>query len=227
MITKLKKTTLGWITSLCFLSGMINTISILLYANSITHITGRATQILVELSLEKTMGLLKSIEIMFLFLVGNAISGYILADSSDEDRRNLRCGKIIIFIGTALTISYISFFKNGGFIFSLPILIGMQNGMLIKYEGMATKTTHITGTFTDIGVYIGKYIKGDKSEIWKLKFSISTLSGFFIGGFFSIKIYWLMGKNVFIFIGLSYVILGLLFLKSTLKKIKSGKESQV
>lgn len=226
MVKKLKKTTLGWITSLCFLSGMINTVSIILYASSITHVTGRATQVFVELSLHHTIGILKSIEIMIFFLVGNAVSGYILAEEQNENRRNLRCGKIIIFIGISIILAYIFLFRGALFIFSLPFLVGVQNGMLIKYEGIATKTTHITGTFTDIGVYIGKYLKGDKSEVWKLEFCFATLIGFFLGGFFSIKLYVIVKENIFILIGVFYIILGIFFLNSTKEKIKIEKESQ-
>lgn len=224
-IAKLKKrSTLGWITALCFLSGMVNTLSIFLYANSISHLTGRALGIFMELSQHHTIGLLKSIELVLFFLIGNAIVGYILAAEKNEYRKNIICGRIIIFIGLALLATYEIFYRQSFFIFFLPLLIGMQNGMLIKYEGIAAKTTHITGTMTDIGVYIGRYLRGDRSEIWKLEFCLMTVFGFLFGGFFAIKLYGLMLEKIFILISFLYIIIGTLFLYSNRDKLKKERE---
>lgn len=225
MIKKFKKNTLGFITALCFLGGMVNTVAIILYADTVSHFTGRALNLFMEISQYHTTGLLKSVEIMFLFLLGNATSGYILADEKRENNRNLRCGIIIISIGFVFIILYRFFFGRDFFLFILPLLVGIQNGMLIKYKGVAAKTTHITGMFTDIGVYIGRYLRGDKNEIWKMEFSLFTMLGFLFGGFFAIRLYVVLAGNIFYLIGIFYILLGILFLDSNRRKIKEEKES--
>ncbi|MGL5100896.1 MAG: YoaK family protein [Fusobacteriaceae bacterium] len=225
MIKKFKKNTLGFITALCFLGGIVNTIAIILYANTVSHFTGRAVHIFMDLSEHHTSGLFKSIQIMFLFLLGNATSGYILADEKREDNRNLRCTIIITFIGLSFIMLHQFFLGKSLFLYSLPLLVGIQNGMLIKYKGIAAKTTHITGMFTDIGVYIGRYLRGDKNEIWKMEFSLFTMLGFLFGGFFAIKLYATLKGDIFFVIGVLYILLAILFFSSINKKIKSEKES--
>ncbi|MGL4534287.1 MAG: YoaK family protein [Fusobacteriaceae bacterium] len=223
MLKKFQRNTLGFIVALCFLGGMVNTTAIVLYADTVSHFTGRALKIFMELSKYHTAGLLKSMEIMVLFLLGNATSGYILANEKREHNRNLMCGTIIVILGISLVVLYYFFFNRSFFLFILPMLVGIQNGMLIKYKGIAAKTTHITGIFTDIGVYIGRYLRGDKKEIWKIEFSLFTMLGFLFGGFFAIKIYSILEGDIFYLIGFLYILLGIVFLDSNRKRIKEEK----
>ena len=41
-------------------------------------------------------------------------------------------------------------------------MIGVENGLFVSYKGVVVRTSHITGSLTDAGVYIGHYLKGKK-----------------------------------------------------------------
>jgi hypothetical protein len=44
----------------------------------------------------------------------------------------------------------------------------VQNGILLNFHGVTTRTTHMTGYLTDAGVELGKRLRGVKTERWKL-----------------------------------------------------------
>jgi uncharacterized membrane protein YoaK (UPF0700 family) len=39
---------------------------------------------------------------------------------------------------------------------------GLQNAMVSTYSGAIIRTTHITGTVTDLGAMIGQYLRGHR-----------------------------------------------------------------
>eukprot|EP00854_Cymbomonas_tetramitiformis_P016211 gene16211-19238_t len=66
---------------------------------------------------------------------------------------------------------------------------GLQNGMATQYSGHIVRSTHVTGTVTDIGLLFGRllgwYLRGVQAErsveFWKMKFLMLLVFGFFCG----------------------------------------------
>jgi hypothetical protein len=56
------------------------------------------------------------------------------------------------------------------------------------------RTTHVTGTFTDIGVILGRLARGKKEELWKLKILCPLAAGFLLGGILAGCSYRRLGK---------------------------------
>ncbi len=54
-------------------------------------------------------------------------------------------------------------------------MIGVENGLFISYKGVVVRTSHITGSLTDMGVYIGHCIKKEKLKISGKYFSVYLL----------------------------------------------------
>jgi uncharacterized membrane protein YoaK (UPF0700 family) len=59
---------------------------------------------------------------------------------------------------------------------------GLQNAMTTYFSGAIVRTTHVTGTLTDIGVELGAIVVGREGQMWKLCLLIIFYLGFFIGG---------------------------------------------
>eukprot|EP00242_Pyramimonas_sp_CCMP2087_P014901 CAMPEP_0198208524 /NCGR_PEP_ID=MMETSP1445-20131203/11875_1 /TAXON_ID=36898 /ORGANISM="Pyramimonas sp., Strain CCMP2087" /LENGTH=436 /DNA_ID=CAMNT_0043881949 /DNA_START=272 /DNA_END=1582 /DNA_ORIENTATION=- len=72
---------------------------------------------------------------------------------------------------------------------------GLQNAMLTSATGFA-RTTHVTGTITDIGILIGhslnKKVRGNKSHWWKCRALITLLANLMFGG---VVAYWLYAED--------------------------------
>lgn len=60
---------------------------------------------------------------------------------------------------------------------------GLQNAMTTHFSGAIVRTTHVTGTLTDIGVELGAIAAGREGrQTWKLALLIIFYVGFFLGG---------------------------------------------
>ena len=50
------------------------------------------------------------------------------------------------------------------------------------YSANLIRSTHLTGTSTDIGLFIGQIIRGNRTNLWKLVVLISLALAFWLGG---------------------------------------------
>ena len=62
---------------------------------------------------------------------------------------------------------------------------GMQNGMTSMYTANLIRTSHHTGTSTDIGLILGQMLRGNWKNYWKFKVLIGLVSSFWVGGLIS------------------------------------------
>jgi uncharacterized membrane protein YoaK (UPF0700 family) len=59
--------------------------------------------------------------------------------------------------------------------------LGLQNGMTSSFRGMSIRTTHFTGTVTDLGLMLGRS-RRDGINKWKAAILVTTLLLFLAGG---------------------------------------------
>jgi uncharacterized membrane protein YoaK (UPF0700 family) len=62
---------------------------------------------------------------------------------------------------------------------------GMQNGMSSMYTANLIRTSHLTGTSTDIGLILGQMLRGNWKNYWRLKVLVGLASSFSFGGLIS------------------------------------------
>ncbi|MGL4980487.1 MAG: DUF1275 family protein, partial [Fusobacteriaceae bacterium] len=95
-------------------------------------------------------------------------------------------GIYLIFLGFFLIITTILFQNKRYFISFLALITGMQNGIYLSYKGIICRTTHMTGTITDLGTIIGNRLVGDNDNKYKLYYCFinigSCLFGMVLGG---------------------------------------------
>lgn len=71
---------------------------------------------------------------------------------------------------------------------------GLQNGMTSNYRGVALRTSHMTGTLTDLGVFLGR--KGHRhDDRWKGGLLAVTLAMFVTGG--ALGGVWASGEGIY------------------------------
>jgi uncharacterized membrane protein YoaK (UPF0700 family) len=54
--------------------------------------------------------------------------------------------------------------------------------MISTYSGAVIRTTHVTGTVTDLGALIGQYLRGHSIDKRKIGLYLILLGGFIAGG---------------------------------------------
>ena len=58
---------------------------------------------------------------------------------------------------------------------------GLQNGMASTYSGMVFRTTHVSGMFTDLGIYIGEWLRGLDVDTWRIRVCLLVVTAFTVG----------------------------------------------
>jgi uncharacterized membrane protein YoaK (UPF0700 family) len=58
---------------------------------------------------------------------------------------------------------------------------GIMNGISSMYTANLIRTTHLTGTTTDIGLFIGQLIRGNTTNLWKLYILGGLATSFWLG----------------------------------------------
>ncbi len=200
---------LNWIYMLCFLGGFINTISIAKYSYTVSHFTGHVSKVAINLKEGNFLEVLKIISIIFSFVLGSTISGYLVGGR--EFNLKKRYGYCVFTLGCGLLFFYITMKDNLIFFYYLPFMIGVQNGLFISYKGVVVRTSHVSGNLTDAGVYVGHYLKGRKEEKWKVYFCIFTVLIFLLGSFLGIECYYLLRDKVFIVAGVGYILIACIY----------------
>lgn len=168
---------------LCINSGYMNSLTFLsLHQIASAHMTGNLSQIAINIILKNYDLVFYFSSTYFCFLLGSIITGYIIKDENFKLGQNY--GILLILMAFILLFGIIieEYISNSiYFILCCAFVCGLQNAMTSKYSNNIVRTTHMTGTTTDIGIFIGHYISGNKENTWKIKLLFTSIIGFFLG----------------------------------------------
>ena len=145
---------------LAFFAGYINACGLGLFAKTIGNVTGLVTNLGVDL-VTGTSELFLVLQFCC-FLLGSTLSGILISSrragiGTELYGIVLMLVSGLIFAGWATAIpGYTGHDSMAPCI--LAGAMGLQNGMLTKHAHAVVRTTHMTGTLTDIGVLIGHQI---------------------------------------------------------------------
>jgi uncharacterized membrane protein YoaK (UPF0700 family) len=182
MLTKLSK----WIWSgswlLAFVAGFVNVIGFLsVNHQSITHLTGTTSMLAAEIGQGNQAQAFHYAASILAFLVGTVLSGMIIRDSHFKLGR--RYGVVLGLESLLLFASAPMLSHDLGYgIYLAACACGLQNAMITIYSGAVVRTTHLSGMFTDLGIFLGHAMCGTPFDPNRLRLCVIVISGFFIGG---------------------------------------------
>ena len=207
---KINKKLFFWIGALALLGGGMNVFALLQFSIAVSHTTGNITRMSIDLSNNNFPHLFLMIKVVGSFLIGAVVSGIIIGSGRDFELKK-RYGDTFIFIGILLKVLDLYLLNTNLFIYVLAVSLGLQNGLFIRYRGILIRTTHMTGTITDLGVIIGHYLRGNKEVGWKIKYYAMNIISFIFGGLcIGICIKYL-GKNAINVLSGAYIVVGLYY----------------
>lgn len=201
-----------WISSLAFLAGGLNAYTILKFSLTTSHVTGNITKLSMNIAKNDFHNFFSLAGLVFSFFIGSIVSGIIIGNGRDFELRK-RYGDVFIFIGIFLKLIEVFLYNNVFFIFFIAFALGIQNGLFIRYKGIVIRTTHMTGTITDLGVVIGHYLRRSYETKWKIKHYFSNISSFLLGAFVTTLLYSSLGRHIFNFLSLAYIFNGLYYFR--------------
>jgi uncharacterized membrane protein YoaK (UPF0700 family) len=166
---------------LALVAGCINAVGYLCFRHQpVTHLTGTST----ELGIAVAHADLKEIAhwglTLVSFLIGAIVSGFIVEQRALQVGRRygvvLMLESVLLFVAMPL----IHDAKDLG-LYLAAGACGLQNAMVSTYSGAALRTTHVSGIFTDLGMYLGQRLRGLDVDVLRIHICLLVASNFIVG----------------------------------------------
>lgn len=201
-------------TLLSFNAGFVNGCTYQARNIPVSHVTGTTTHAGMNLGNDDWNDFAVNFAIICSFVFGSSITGFYMPQNSFQLGREY--GPLFIVGSVLFSLACMTSYKwpeSNYYFYFAAMACGLQNAMTSKYSGNIIRTTHMTGTATDIGVVLGRICTGETKELWKLYTLCPIFVSFLCGGIISVPVFKQMGKlslliNVLVFfsIGLAYSI---------------------
>jgi uncharacterized membrane protein YoaK (UPF0700 family) len=161
-------------------AGFINSVALGVFGSPVSHMTGAVSYFGIELARGHPNAALATLTIIVAFMVGAGLAGFIVGAESLGPGR--RYGVALICEGSLLAIATMLLVSGHPLGVSLASMAcGVQNATTSSYCGLMIRTTHVTGTVTDIGVMLGHWVRHRKIERRKLVFMVGMVAAFGAG----------------------------------------------
>lgn len=200
-----------WIYSIGLLSAYVNMLGLMNFTYAVSNCTGNFVDIFYDTSLLLFERVHVLIVCSLLFIVGGVIAALINQNRDFDISHNYGVAQAVT--GILLWLVYRNLYANPElFIFSLSLLMGVQNSLIRSYRGAMFKPAHVTTSFSELGQYIGDHISGAKDSKWKITFQLNLLVAFAAGTLLSLITYDLYGAMTFLFASIGYIAMGIVYL---------------
>jgi len=166
---------------LCVTAGFVNAAGFLGFSVLTTNVTGHAALFAERIAMEDWKTARVVALWMFLFLAGALVSSLIVSFIG----RNQRFSYVIPILIEMVILFGVAVFGYrynrslvtkeifaGGLLFAM----GLQNSLVSIVSGSVVRTTHLTGTFTDLGIELGQVFQNTTEDKKALKSRIKLRS---------------------------------------------------
>jgi uncharacterized membrane protein YoaK (UPF0700 family) len=175
---------------LCLAAGFVNAAGFLSFSVLTTNVTGHAALFAERLAMQDWKTARVVALWMFLFLAGAFISS-LMVSIVGRNQRFSYVIPILIEMSILLGVAFFGYRYDSTlvakeiFAGSLLFAMGVQNSLVSIVSGSVVRTTHLTGTFTDLGIEIAQLIRKDTDDSVVLKKKMKlrmAIIFFFMGG---------------------------------------------
>jgi len=182
MISKLPRWVWTGTWLLAFIAGIVNVVGLLGFEHqAITHLTGNTSLLAEALADFDLAAMLHFASLIGSFVAGAVISGFLIQDTTLQLGR--RYGVALLLVSVLLFVSVpLLEYKNAYGMYTAACAIGLQNAMVSTYSGAVVRTTHVSGMFTDLGIFLGHALRGLPVDTRRLRLCFLVISGFLCGG---------------------------------------------
>lgn len=164
-------------------AGYLNAVTILSNGFPVSHVTGTISKAGIAVGAGQGWDFFVLIMFVFCFIFGSTLTGMLITYDSFHLGRSYN--RVFMLGSSLLTLALIielHFPNNLSYDYLVCIACGLQNAMTTRYSGNVLRTTHMTGAATDIGIVLGRIIRGRRDEAWRLGVLIPLMIAFLFGG---------------------------------------------
>ncbi|EPQ80537.1 DUF1275 domain-containing protein [Mycobacterium marinum] len=233
-----KRVLLSYSGSLAFIAGFVNAVGLLLLAFPVGNLTGVTTQLGMNTANPWLYEGHILAAILMGFWIGAITAGAILGNNQHPRGSHhaivLTVEAILLMLAslgveeTQVKAGIQALGVEEPVVQALFIAaaLGMQNGLTSSFRGMAVRTTHFTGTVTDLGLMLGR-ARREGIESWKAAVLALTLVLFLVGGAAGLLIgTWLGGYALLLPAGACAVFAATYLLRSRKTKVATATTAE-
>jgi uncharacterized membrane protein YoaK (UPF0700 family) len=168
--------------ALACMAGIVNVVGLLGFEHqAITHLTGTTSLLGAAVGNGDSRAILHFFAVIMSFVTGTALSGFLIQDSALQLGRRYGVALFLESILLALAVPLLDRHNPLG-LYGAACACGLQNAMATTYSGSVVRTTHVSGMFTDLGIFIGHTLRGLAVDRRRLRLCLIIISGFLCGG---------------------------------------------
>jgi uncharacterized membrane protein YoaK (UPF0700 family) len=167
--------------TLAFIAGIVNAAGYMGFRHqSITNLTGSTSLLGVSLGMADHGEAWHWALSIGAFVLGAIFSGLIV------QQRTLMLGRrygVALVLESLLLFAAVPLLDAGNSVglYLASMAAGLQNGMASTYSGMVFRTTHVSGMFTDLGIYIGQRLRGLQVDTLRIRVCVLVIGSFMLG----------------------------------------------
>ena len=195
MISKLHRWVWAGAWVLAFIAGMVNVVGFLgIKHQAVTHLTGTTSMLAAAVAQLDYESMRHFAAALGSFIVGTVISGFIIQDSTLQLGHRYGVALLLESVLLCVAVPLIQHGSDFGF-YSAACACGLQNAMMSTFSGAVVRTTHISGMFTDLGIFLGHAIRGLPVDAQRVRLCFLIITGFFTGGVVSALLFPSLGYS--------------------------------
>jgi uncharacterized membrane protein YoaK (UPF0700 family) len=180
-----------WI--LAFIAGILNVIGLLGFSQqTVSHLTGNTSMLAEAIAAWNLAAALHFGMVIGSFLVGAVCSGFIIQDTALQLGHRYGVTMLLESVCICASIPLLLHESIYG-IYCLACACGLQNAMVSTYSGTVVRTTHVSGMFTDLGIFLGHALRGLPVDLKRMRMCFLVITGFLCGGIAGTIFYRLFG----------------------------------
>lgn len=170
----------AWLLAL--MAGLVNVVGILSFQHQpVTHLTGTTSLLADSLTRGDWPATLHLVLLITSFMLGTMISGFLVQDAV------LRLGwsyAVALVLEALLLFAAMLLLRREHVsgLYSAACACGLQNAVISTFSGAVVRTTHVSGMFTDLGIYLGHTLRGMPVDRRRIRLCFVVISGFLAGG---------------------------------------------
>jgi uncharacterized membrane protein YoaK (UPF0700 family) len=166
---------------LALIAGSINTVGYLCFRHQpVTHLTGTSTELGIALARLDAAEIMHWGFVIGAFLLGAVLSGFIV------QQRTLQLGRrygVVLMLESLLLFAAAPLIHDQSDLglYLASMACGLQNAMVSTYSGATLRTTHLSGIFTDLGIYLGQRLRGLEVDTLRIHVCLLVATCFITG----------------------------------------------
>ena len=166
---------------LAFIAGLVNAAGYLGFRHeSISNMTGNTSLLGIALGQGDAGETVHWALAIASFVFGTMLSGMIVQQSTLKLGRRYGVALVLESLLLFAAVPLLDASHSAG-LYLASVGMGLQNGMVSAYSGAVIRTTHVTGIFTDLGIYLGHLLRGLPVDRLWLRVCVLVAASFMLG----------------------------------------------